>query len=54
MKKINLIDKLSDSFKDKQSKNKQLPLDLLITLAITAKMKLKTSLTDVVFCSNRQ
>lgn len=49
MKKINLIDKLSDSFKDKRRENKNLPLDILIALAITAKMKLKTSLTDVGF-----
>lgn len=49
MKKINLIDKLSDSFKDKRSGNKHLPLDILIALVITAKMKLKTSLTDVIF-----
>ncbi|WP_368490442.1 hypothetical protein [Clostridium sp. BJN0013] len=49
MKKINLIDKLSNSFKDKRSKNKKLPLDILIALAVTVKMKLKTSLTDVVF-----
>ncbi|WP_039656773.1 transposase [Clostridium tyrobutyricum] len=49
MKEINLIDKLSNSFKDKRSGNKKLPLDILIALAITAKMKLKTSLTDVIF-----
>lgn len=49
MKKLNLIDKLSDSFKDKRCENKTLPLHILIALAITAKMKLKTSLTDVVF-----
>jgi hypothetical protein len=49
MKKLNLIDKLSDNFKDKRGENKTLPLDILIALAITAKMKLKTSLTDVAF-----
>ena len=49
MKKIKLIDKLSDNFRDKRSGNKHLPLNILIALAITAKMKLKTSLTDVAF-----
>lgn len=49
MKKLGLINKLSISFKDKRRTNKQIPLDILIALAITAKMKIKTSLTDVAF-----
>jgi hypothetical protein len=49
MKNIGLIDRLTESFKDKRENNKQLPFDILIALAITAKMKLKTSLTDVAF-----
>ena len=49
MKNIGLINKLSESFKDKRKQNKHIPFDILISLAITAKMKLKTSLTDVAF-----
>lgn len=49
MKKIGLINKLSESFKDKRKSNKQIPFDILLALTITAKMKLKTSLTDVAF-----
>lgn len=49
MKNIGLISKLSGSFKDKRKQNKHIPFDILIALAITAKMKLKTSLTDVAF-----
>jgi hypothetical protein len=47
MKNIGLINRLSESFKDTRKKNKHIPFDMLIALAITAKMKLKTSLTDV-------
>lgn len=49
MKNIGLIGKLAESFKDKRKQNKHIPFDILIALAITAKMKLKTSLTDVAF-----
>ena len=49
MKKIGLISRLSESFKDKRKNNQHIPFDILIALAITAKMKLKTSLTDVAF-----
>ena len=49
MKNIGLISKLAESFKDKRKQNKHIPFDILIALAITAKMKLKTSLTDVAF-----
>lgn len=49
MKNIGLISKIAESFKDKRKENKHIPFDILITLAITAKMKLKTSLTDVAF-----
>lgn len=49
MKNIGIISKLSESFKDKRKQNKHIPFDILISLAITAKMKLKTSLTDVAF-----
>lgn len=46
---IELIIKLSQSFKDKRKQNKHIPFNILIALAIIAKMKLKTSLTDVTF-----
>jgi hypothetical protein len=49
MKKLKLTDKLIESFEDKRKQNKHIPFDILMTLAITAKMKLKTSLTDVAF-----
>ncbi|WP_368489349.1 hypothetical protein [Clostridium sp. BJN0013] len=49
MKNMGIIGKLGKSFEDKRKQNKHMPLDILITLAITAKMKLKTSLTDVAF-----
>ena len=49
MKNIELISKLSESFKDKRKQNKHIPFHILIALAIIAKMKLKTSLTDVAF-----
>jgi hypothetical protein len=45
--KMGLIDKLTNSFKDKRKDNLTLPFNILIALAVTAKMKLKTSLTDV-------
>lgn len=49
MKNIGLTNKLNESFEDKRKQNKHIPLDILLSLAITAKMKLKTSLTDVPF-----
>lgn len=49
MKNIGLISRLAESFKDKRKQNKHIPFDILIALAIAAKMKLKTSLTDVAF-----
>ncbi|MHC6178292.1 hypothetical protein ACYUJ6_03930 [Clostridium sp. JNZ X4-2] len=49
MKNIGLISKLDESFKDKRKQNKHIPFNILIALAITAKMKHKTSLTDVAF-----
>lgn len=49
IKNIGLISKLTTSFKDKRKQNKHIPLNILIALAITAKMKLKTNLTDVAF-----
>jgi hypothetical protein len=47
VKKMGLIERLSNSFNDKRKDNKKIPFGILIALAVTAKMKLKTSLTDV-------
>lgn len=52
MKNIWLINKISESFTDKREKNKHIPINIVIVLAITAKMKLKTSLTDIAFSAN--
>ncbi|WP_123052936.1 hypothetical protein [Clostridium sp. JN-1] len=49
MKNAGLINKLSKNLKDKRKQNKHIPFDILIALVITAKMKLKTSLTNVTF-----
>lgn len=49
MKKQGLTDFLSASLPDKRSGNKHIPFDILLCLAVVAKLKLKTSLTDVPF-----
>jgi len=49
MKRLNLLEPLEKAFSDKRSINKNIPFHLLITLFIAAKMKIKTSLTDVPF-----
>lgn len=49
MKNLGLLTKLTKAFDDKRRSNSSIPLDILLSLAITAKMKLKTSLTDVAF-----
>lgn len=49
MKNIGLLAKLPRAFKEKRGANSSIPLDIILSLAITAKMKLKTSLTDVPF-----
>lgn len=49
MKKQGLTDLLSASLPDKRSDNKHIPFDILLCLAVAAKLKLKTSLTDVPF-----
>lgn len=49
MKQEGILNLLEDTFLDKRSNNKNIPFHLLLTLAITAKMKIKTSLTDVPF-----
>ncbi|SPF53534.1 conserved hypothetical protein [Candidatus Desulfosporosinus infrequens] len=49
MKRKNLLAPLANCLEDKRSDNKKIPFDILLTLAVTAKLKLKTSLTDVPF-----
>ncbi len=49
MKKRGLTDLLSASLPDKRKDNKHIPFDILLCLAVAAKLKLKTSLTDVPF-----
>lgn len=52
MKQKNLLAPLAECLEDKRSDNKKIPFEILLTLAITAKLKLKTSLTDVPFAVN--
>lgn len=49
MKKSGNLDLLEGSFEDKRRDNQTIPFYLILTLAITAKMKIKTSLTDIPF-----
>jgi len=49
MKQEGILELLGKAFSDKRSDNKNIPFHLILTLAITAKMKIKTSLTDVPF-----
>ncbi|TWH47621.1 hypothetical protein Salpa_3687 [Sporomusa sp. KB1] len=41
MKQKNLLAPLEDCLEDKRSDNKKIPFEILLTLAITAKLKLK-------------
>lgn len=49
MKNEGLVEKLEDAFADKRDKNTHIPLYIILILSIAAKMKLKTSLTDIPF-----
>ena len=49
MLEIGIIDELEHLVEDKKQGGTEIPLKLLHTLAITAKMKVKTSLTDMPF-----
>ncbi len=49
MKHHGFLEPLNEAFKDKRSDNLHIPSDILLTLAITAKLKQKTSLTDIPF-----
>lgn len=52
MKKYGLTQLLSHAIPDKRSSNLHIPFDILLCLAVTAKLKCKTSLTDVPFAVN--
>ena len=49
MKQHHLLSFLTKALVDKRKENKHIPLDILLTFGITAKLKQKTSLTDVPF-----
>lgn len=49
MKRHGLLTPLADALEDKRKDNRHIPLDILLTLSMTAKLKRKTSLTDVPF-----
>ncbi|NLZ53417.1 MAG: transposase [Thermoanaerobacteraceae bacterium] len=49
MKQEGILELLEMAFSDKRADNMSIPFHLILTLAITAKMKIKTSLTDVPF-----
>lgn len=44
-----VLDCLNDGFPDKRKKNSTIPLSFIMALAIAAKMKVKTSLTDIPY-----
>lgn len=52
MKKHGLLDMLSYALPDKRRDNHHIPWDILLALAVTAKLKIKTSLTGVPFAVN--
>lgn len=45
----NILSCLSEALKDKRKQNSFLPFELILALSIAAKMKVKTSLTDIPF-----
>ena len=49
MKKMGIINALSQCIEDKRAKNLHIPFDILLLLAVCAKLKQKTSLTDVPY-----
>lgn len=49
MKELGISSGLEGAFKDKRKKNAHFPFSILLLLFIAAKMKLKTSLTDVPY-----
>lgn len=49
MKQQGLMDLLSAALQDKRKDNEHIPFGILLSLAVAAKLKLKTSLTDLTF-----
>lgn len=49
MKKRRLTDALTQVLPDKRRDNSHIPFDILLRLAVAAKLKCKTSLTDIPF-----
>lgn len=49
MKHHGLLDTLAQALPDKRRDNFHIPLNFLLTLGVTSKLKLKTSLTDIPF-----
>lgn len=49
MKRLGLLNLFEKVFNDKRASNKAIPLNILFTLTAAAKMKIKTSLTDIAF-----
>ena len=49
MKHHGFLEPFNEAFKDKRSDNLHIPSNILLALAITAKLKQKTSLTDIPF-----
>lgn len=49
MKHHGFLEPLNDTFTDKRSNNPNIPSNVLLTFAITAKPRQKTSLTDIPF-----
>ena len=52
MQQHGLLSLLENAFIDKRDDNAHIPLHLMLTLGIAAKMKLKTSLTDIPYAIN--
>lgn len=49
MKQMGLLQDLAECIPDKRASNKNIPLEIILTLAVAAKMKIRTSLTDIPF-----
>ena len=49
MKQHDILSSLADAIEDKRAENLHIPFYILLVLAVAAKLKLKTSLTDVPF-----
>jgi hypothetical protein len=54
MKELGVIDELKHIVTDKRADNARIPLELLWALGITAKMKVKTGMTDILIANRRR